>query len=138
MVTSALKQLMEERKERIILEPSIRNPYHTAHLYTVFIHLQAMKFAKIVSKNIWCSVRDSIICSQYPDIVHTQLYTIAGLNILDLIHTLAVDDDESLQIQCERFTESMTEDDSTNEEDFVASHQSAFNNVFTKVSGLLL
>ena len=54
--------------------------------------------------------------------------------MLDLIHTAAVEDDETLQVQCERFTDSMSEDDSMNDEEFVSSHLSAFNSVFSKVS----
>ena len=64
--------------------------------------------------------------------------TLTGLNMLDLIHTAAVEDDETLQVQCERFTDSMSEDDSMNDEEFVSSHLSAFNSVFSKVSQTII
>lgn len=47
---------------------------------------------------------------------------------------LVDDEDESVQIQCERFLDSMNEDEQGAEDvDFAASHLGAFNAVFSKV-----
>lgn len=58
----------------------------------------------------------------------------SGLNLLDLIHELVDNDDELLQVQSERFLDSMNEDDQAGEDvDFAESHLGAFNAVFSKV-----
>ena len=57
------------------------------------------------------------------------------MNLLDQIHNYVDDDDETLQVQCERFLDSMNEDDQGGDDvDFAASHLGAFNAIFSKVS----
>ena len=68
-------------------------------------------------------------------------WTIAGLNLLDVLHTLRDSDDEELQIQCDIFFDEKQEDDDALYEDNpqgvdLSSHVDVFNTVFKKVRGV--
>ena len=63
---------------------------------------------------------------------------IAGLNILDVLHTLRDSEDKELQIQCDIFFDEKQEDDDALYEDNpqgvdLSSHVDVFNTVFKKV-----
>lgn len=61
------------------------------------------------------------------------LLSTPGLNILDLVYELRDVEDETLQLQCDSFLDSMAEDDAQEADSHEGSHLSVFNTLFRKV-----